>query len=72
MLGENGKKKVFNELCPTDMATYLRFTSNPFVLFSRLDPQNSLIPVSVVIFNFSIDWLCDTEEVSLSSLSATK
>lgn len=35
------------------MATYLRFISNLSVLLSRLDP--------VVIFNFVVDWLCDTE-----------
>ena len=49
---------------PTDMATYMRFISNLFALLSRLDP--------VVIFNFVVDWLCDTEEVSVSSFSATK
>jgi len=46
------------------MATYMRFISNLFALLSRLDP--------VVIFNFVVDWLCDTEEVSVSSFSATK
>lgn len=51
-LGKMSENNVFNEFA-LQIWKHVRFSSNPLMLLSRLDPQSTHTPASAVIFFFN-------------------